>query len=413
MFLFLAMGAYVRWTRRRNRRDAWLIAVLLGLGLLSKPMLVTAPVLFLILDYWPLSRAGSSARIRSLIVEKVPLFVIVAAASIATVLAQSKWKAIAPAANWPVGVRVSNALVSSAAYLRDAIWPFGLACFYPHPASLGEGIAIGAVAGSAALLAGITALAWMTRRTRPWIAFGWAWYLVSLSPVIGLVQVGSQARADRYAYLPLIGIFVAVVWEIDSRVRAPGSRLAAEWATAAVLAALSVIAFIQVGYWRNGETLYTHALAVTRDNWLASNNLGNFWLSREDPQRALGAFENAARMKPDYEEAYYNEGVALSALSRPAEAVMAYRRSLRLFPSNTDAWVNLGLALLTLRRVPEGLQAYETALSQRPDDPIALHGAAVARATLGDSVAALEYLARLQRVDPIRAAELRRDLGIR
>ncbi len=231
--------------------------------------------------------------------------------------------------------------------------------------------------------------------------------------MIGLVQVGSQARADRYTYVPMIGIFVALVWEAASRLRA--MRIpAAVGATAGVLivAALGTRAFVQAGTWRNGETLYTHALKVTRNNWLASNNLGNFWLSRQEPERALAAFQEAARMKPNYEEAYYNEGVAFTALSRPADAVAAYRESLRLSPSNTDAWVNLGFALLSLRRVPEGLQAYETALSQRPDDPMALHGAAVARAVLGDSATALRYLARLQRVDPSRAAQLRRDLGM-
>jgi tetratricopeptide (TPR) repeat protein len=151
---------------------------------------------------------------------------------------------------------------------------------------------------------------------------------------------------------------------------------------------------------------------VTRGNWLASNNLGSYWLAHDDPRRALAAFEEAARMKPDYDQAYYNEGVALMALSRPAEAVEAYRMSLRLDPDNTDGWVNLGFALLSLRRVEEGLEAYEKALAQRGDDPLALHGASVARATLGDSPGALQYLARLERVDPLRALQLRRDLGM-
>jgi tetratricopeptide (TPR) repeat protein len=211
----------------------------------------------------------------------------------------------------------------------------------------------------------------------------------------------------------MIGIFVAVVWELAARFRdhaiAPG---AVAGASALVLVVFAVLGFVQAGYWRDGGSLYTRALRVTRSNWLASNNLGNFWLSRNDPQRALAAFREAARTKPDYEEAYYNEGVALMALSRPGEAVQAYRENLRLDPSNADGWVNLGFALLSLRRVPEGLQAYETALSRRPNDPMALHGAAVARATLGDSAGALGYLARLQSVDPARASELRRDLGL-
>jgi tetratricopeptide (TPR) repeat protein len=370
-------------------------------------MLVAAPLLFLVLDFWPLARGSLH------LLEKVPLLGLAAASSVATVLAQSKWNAIAPGANYSIGLRVSNALVSYVTYLRDAVWPSGLACFYPHPASLGESIEFLSSFGAAAFLAAITTLAVASRRKHPWLLFGWAWYLISLAPVAGVVQAGSQARADRYAYVPLVGIFVAIVWEIASRV--PGRISARQVAVAVasvVLAAFAVVAFVQVGTWRNGASLYTHALRVTRSNWLASNNLGNFWLGRGQPSRALDFFRQAARMKPDYEEAYYNQGVALMALSRPGEAVEAYRENLRLDSSNTDGWVNLGFALLTLRRVSEGLEAYEKALSQRPDDPLALHGAAVARATLGDSRGALQYLGRLQRVDPAQASELRRDLGM-
>ncbi len=407
LFLFLAIGAYVSWTRRGGARRYLTVALLLALGLLAKPMLVSAPLLLLVLDFWPLARG------RPRLLEKVPLFALAAAAGAATILAQSKWKAMAPGANYAIGMRISNALVSCVTYLRDAIWPAALACFYPHPATLGERIGLVPTAGAAVLLIAITALAVAARRSRPWLLFGWAWYLISLAPVIGLVQAGSQARADRYTYVPMIGIFVAVVWELSSRVRdRTAARQVAAAVASVVLAAFTVVAFVQVGTWRDGASLYTRALGVTKSNWLASNNLGNFWLGHDDPRRALAAFEEAARMKPDYDQAYYNEGVALMALSRPAEAVQAYRESLRLDPSNTDGWVNLGFALLTLRRVPEGLQAYETALSQRPDDPMALHGAAVARATLGDSRRALEYLGRLQRVDPSRASELRRDLGL-
>jgi protein O-mannosyl-transferase len=413
LFLFLAMGAYVSWTRRRGVRRGLLVVLLLGLGLLAKPMLVTTPLLLLAFDFWPLERGGNLARNRALLVEKAPLFAVAAGASLATVLAQSAWKAVGSTAGYPLGDRLGNALVSTVSYLRDAVWPANLACFYPHPATLGERIRVLPALGAAALLAGITALAVAARRRRPWLLFGWTWYLVALSPVIGLVQVGSQARADRYTYVPMVGIFVAGVWEIASRVREERIPAAvAATAGAVVVGTLGIRAFAQAGTWRDGESLYTNALRVTENNWLASNNLGNFWLSHGQPKRALEAFQGAARMKPDYEEAYYNEGVALTALSRPAEAVEAYREGLRLSPGNTDGWVNLGFALLSLRRVPEGLQAYEKALTQRPDDPMALYGAAVARATLGDPVAALQYLARLQRVDPSRAAALRRDLGV-
>jgi tetratricopeptide (TPR) repeat protein len=412
LFLILAMGASTRWSQGRRPRFAVLAALFLALGLLCKPMLVTAPLLFLLLDFWPLSRRGGGGTIRGLVLEKVPLFALAAAAAAATLLAQAKWNAVAPAANFPIGARLSNALISLVAYLRDAIWPMRLAAFYPHPASMGETIGLPAAAGAAAILLAITGLALGLRRTHPWLLFGWAWYVVALLPVIGFVQVGSQARADRYTYVPMIGIFAAIVWEIAvlAEARRFARRVAAALAIL-VVGFLSAVAFAQVGTWRDAEHLYTRALRVTRNNWLATNNLGNVWLERGDLQRALQAFRDAEHIKPDYEMAYYNEGVALMRLSRPADALLAYRENLRLDPSNTDGWINLGYVLLQLGRVPEGLRAYETALSQRGDDPLGLYGAAAARAALGDQRGAVVYLGRLERVDPAWASELRQALA--
>jgi hypothetical protein len=414
LFLFLAMGAYVSWTRKKQGRRGLLVVLWLGLGLLSKPMLVSAPLLFLALDFWPLERSGDAARNRGLLVEKLPLFAVAAGAALATVLAQSAWEAMGSRATYPLGDRIANAFVSTVSYLRDAVWPVRLACFYPHAATLGERPGLLPTLGAASFLAVMTGLSFAARRARPWLLFGWTWYLVALLPVIGIVQVGSQARADRYTYVPMVGIFVAAIWEASERLR-EGKIRAAVGATAAILivGVLGMLAFAQARTWRNGETLYAHALRVTKNNWLASNNLGNFWLSRREPQRALSAFQDAARMKPNYEEAYYNQGVALTALSRPAEAVEAYRENLRLAPSNTDGWVNLGLVLLSLRRVPEAFQAFDRALSQRPADSMALQGAAIARAALGDTASASGYLARLRQVNPSTAAALQRDLGIR
>ena len=231
--------------------------------------------------------------------------------------------------------------------------------------------------------------------------------------MIGLVQVGSQARADRYTYVPMIGIFVALVWEVTARVRASqAATRAAAVAAAAVLAALSFLAWNQVGTWRNGETLNAHALRVTRRNWLAANNLGTYRMKKEDMNGALASFSDSARMKPDYEEAYYNSGVALNALGRYPEAVEAFRQNLQLAPGNTDGWDHVGYALVALRRYPQALKAFETALSQRPDDAMALHGAGAMHASLGDPNGALPYLARLERVDKERASELRRDMAL-
>ena len=410
LLLLLTLGAYVLWTRRGGAWRYAAVAALLALGLLAKSMLVSAPLLLLVFDFWPLGRLGDVAAGRKRVLEKLPLFALAAGSSLATMLAQAKWGAVASA--FPLGERIANALDSAVNYLGAAVWPAGLACFYPHPASAGGSTRLVDAVGAGVLLLAVTALVIAVRRSRPWLLFGWAWYLIALTPVIGLVQVGMQARADRYTYVPMIGIFVAVVWEIAERVS--GSSVARHAATA--LGALAVIAFAVAAFaqaetWRSAETLYTHALRVTKNNWLASNNLGNAWLSQHDYEAALDLFEQAARIKPDYEQAWYNQGVALMNLSRPEDALEAYQHNLRLDSSNTDGWVNSGFVLLQLGRLQEGLKAYETALSQRPEDPLALYGIAAARAGMGDRAGALQYLARLERVDPGRAAELRRQLG--
>jgi protein O-mannosyl-transferase len=413
LFLFLSMGVYVSWTQRRGAGRAILVVLLLALGLLAKPMLVTAPLLFLALDFWPLGRVQTASDLRPRLLEKIPLFALAAASSAATVIAQRAGGAVASTADYPIGERIANALVSAVMYLRDAVWPARLAAFYPHPASIGERTSLPAAIGAGLLLAAITVFVWAGRRARPWLLFGWTWYVVALAPVIGLIQVGSQARADRYMYVPMIGIFVAVVWQAAALVgESRAARRAAAPVASASVAIFAVIAFAQIGTWRDGEALTAHALRVTRRNWLAANNLGTFKMKKNDMAGALAAFQESARFKTDYEEAYYNEGVALNALGRYDEAVEAFHRNLDLAPGNTDGWDHVGYALVALKRYPQALKAFETALSQRPEEAMALHGAAAMRDTLGDRDGALQYLSRLEQVDDVRAMELRRDLGL-
>jgi tetratricopeptide (TPR) repeat protein len=211
----------------------------------------------------------------------------------------------------------------------------------------------------------------------------------------------------------MIGIFVAVVWEIAARVRASsGARRIAALAATISLAALAVVAVRQVNVWRDGQTLFTYTLSVTRRNWFAANNFGTFLIKKRDLTGALAQFEQSARWKPDYEEAWYNQGFVLNDLHRYPEAVAAFQTNLRLAPGNIDGWNNFGYALVALRRYPDALRAFETALSQKPDDAMALHGAGAMRASLGDRTGALQYLARLEHVDRSRASQLRRDLGV-
>ena len=275
------------------------------LGLMCKAMLVSLPLVLLALDYWPLGRLARNEgdaeesnreRLGALLVEKVPLFVLVALSSAVTWLVQAKESATASAAAYPLGDRVANAAISYGRYLRDAAWPSALSCFYPHPRSVGEPVAWGAAAAWSVALAALTLLAWRSARRYPAFTAGWAWYLVALVPVIGLVQVGAQARADRYVYVPLIGIFIASVWGLAELGGKTKPRVPARAMTAAIvgvaIGALAMRARAEVGFWRDGATLYDRAIRLDARNWLAWNNLGTFQLDRNDfgaPPRSPGS----------------------------------------------------------------------------------------------------------------------------
>ncbi|HET7200696.1 MAG TPA: tetratricopeptide repeat protein, partial [Burkholderiales bacterium] len=251
------------------------------------------------------------------------------------------------------------------------------------------------------------------RHRRPWIAFGWSWYGVSLLPVIGLVQVGSQARADRYTYIPLIGIFVVLAWaaaEVVSRFRA--SRLAVGAAAAACALALGAAARVQNHYWKDEVALDTHAIAVTRANWVAWNNLGKYYMDSDLPQ-AAACFRRAVGYKDDYDVAWYNLGVVLGGMRRDAEAIASYRRSLKLDPSNVDGWVNLSFEYEETGNPAAAVAAVREALRLRPEDPRALQSLAIALFAVGDRAGALAALQQLRGLNPQAAQQLAARLGLR
>jgi tetratricopeptide (TPR) repeat protein len=359
-FWLLTLGAYSAYARRGGAaRYAGVLAAFV-LGLMSKAMLVTLPLVLLLLDYWPLGRfnavdaptapAGLRSRLAPLVREKLPLFALTAVFSVIAFVAQRSWGATAPLDGFPLDQRLANALVSYAAYLGKMVYPASLAAFYPHPASVGAVVSPVAVVVAAAVLAVISAVVLAQRTTRPWLIAGWLWYVVTLVPVIGVVQIGAQAMADRYTYVPLIGIFVMLAWTIPAAVEHSRALRAATVAVAgAVLLALSTLATMQVGYWRDGAALYTHAIAVTKNNWLAWNNLGMQRLNAGDLTAALDCFAEAVRIKADYADGWYNAGVALLRLGRYPQAIAAYRHSLELEPNNADGWTNLGLAYVAQR----------------------------------------------------------------
>ncbi len=266
---------------------------------------------------------------------------------------------------------------------------------------------------AAALLAGVTLLALWYGRLRPYLAVGWLWYVGTLLPVIGIVQVGSQAMADRYTYVPLIGIFIAVAWGVPEflsgwRYRQP--VLAA--LGAAVILGLSLTTWAQTAHWRDSGSLYAHAIAVTHKNWLAWNNLGNDHLNRGDFRRALSSFQEALCIKPDYADAWFNAGIALGRLQDYPRAIASYREALRLDPTNADGWVYRGLAHQAIGQYSEAIACYESALRLRPADAAALNNMVVAHAVHGNRGKALGAYRRLRAVDPARAEELLRSIDM-
>jgi tetratricopeptide (TPR) repeat protein len=382
-FWLLTMGAW-GWYVRRPTGSGWgryaIVGVVLALGLMSKPMLVTLPFVLILLDYWPLRR---TLPLRSLVLEKLPLFALVVASSIVTFIVQRQGGAMSTLDVMPMSLRIGNALVAYVTYLWKIVWPMNLGVFYPFPTQ----IAPAAVAGAGLLLAALTVVAVRAQRTRPWVFMGWLWYLGTLVPVIGLVQVGTQALADRYMYVPLIGLTIAVAW---SAADAP-ARFRAGLAGAGVLIvlALTVATRAQLAYWQNSLMLWQRTVDVTTDNYRARNSLGAQLGNQGRPSEAIVQFTEALRLAPDRGEAFHiqhNLGRALADLGRFEEAIPHYREALRLKPDYPEAHNNLGLALGRTGHPEEALAEYRLALEDRPGFAPALSNLAGAHNDLGFSL---------------------------
>src|ERR1035438_5153552 len=278
------------------------------LGMISNPMVGTLPFVLLLLDAWPLKRAlwpWNWLSAKALLFEKLPLFAMAAAASALTFLAQRQGGAVAPLAGIPLAFRLENAVVSYVAYIRDMFWPAGLAVLYPYPRAL----AIPAVAAAGLALAGISILVARQARARPYLAVGWCWYLGTLAPVIGLVQVGTQARADRYTYVPTIGLFLMLGWGAAELVqRVPRARNAVIAAAVLACSACLVVTWFQIQYWASSETLLRHALEVTSDNFITHHNLADYYLQQNRNEEARQEDAEAVRIEPMYPEARLNLG---------------------------------------------------------------------------------------------------------
>jgi len=359
LFFMLTLGAYVRYVRKRRFGRYVLMAILFTCGLLSKPIFVTVPLVLLLLDYWPLRRFEQRPAIRGLILEKIPLLILSLAVSVATITGQTG--EVVSMEPLPFVWRVNNAFVSYFTYIWQMIWPARLAIFYPHPKNH---LALWEIAVAIALLIAMTVLAFALRKRCPYLIVGWFWYLVMLAPVIGVVQVNLQGHADRYTYLAQIGLYLLVVWSIaDLSLSWPYRRQILSVAASIVIVALAWSAWIQTAYWRDSESLWTHAIAVTSDNDTAQADLADLLLRRGRLSEAVFHSQEALRIRPGNADAHNTLGIALFQMGDLKDAVAHWKQSLEIQPGNMNAQTNLAWALATApdASLRDGTKAVELA----------------------------------------------------
>jgi tetratricopeptide (TPR) repeat protein len=406
----VALLCYARYARRRTFRRYLLVALALALGLMSKPMLVTLPFVLLLLDVWPLGRLSwppDLAKLTNLVVEKIPLFAMVAASSALTFAAQRRGGAVWSLTRLPLPDRLATAVVAYARYVVKSFWPLNLGVLYPyedHPPLLVFAVLAG--------LAAVTAATVVAARRRPYLMVGWLWFLGMLVPVIGLVQVGSQSMADRYMYLPLVGLSAAVAWgAADLAAGSVLSRRAAAAVACAALAAFAFLAYRQAGYWTSSLPLFEHTLAVTGPNYVIHKNIGVELEHAGRTAEAIDEYAKALAINPRYAEAHNAMGVALVKEGRHEEAVAHYEKALKSQPAFTEALVNMGAALESLGRREEAAQCYRRALSGRGDAILAHQNLGLLAAREGRSGEAKAHYAQVLALDPDHA-EAHSNLGV-
>jgi len=364
-----AVLAYVRYAEKPSGGRILPVAALLLLSLLSKQSFVTLPALLLVLDFWPLGRAGGGTPLRRRVREKLPLLALSAAGAAAALYAQGSGGSIASLDAHPLPARAANVLVSLASYLGKAAWPASLSVFYPLTSVT---LPAAKVVGAAVLLAGITTVSLRGARAFPWLPAGWFWFLLSMAPVAGLIQLGEQAMANRYAYIPYIGLYWIVAWggaELADRARVPGRARVGAAAVAVVL--LAVAAHGEVGSFRDSRTLFGRALERDPENWLAHNSLGVALQAEGRAAEARERFLRAVRIRPGYWIGWYNLGVASEQLGRADEAIAHYREAIRRRPAYAEAHTNLGAALHRKGDREGAIRHYREAIRIDPSDPVA------------------------------------------
>ena len=409
VFFMLTLLAYFRWTRKQTVGRYLAVSVLFACGLMSKPMLITTPIVLLLLDYWPLNRSQKSQdrgqnRLAwsKLLIEKIPLFALSIGSCFATLWAQNF--ALGSTQFLPLQWRVTNALFSYFEYVRQMFWPVDLIPFYVHPENRLE---IWRLLIAAISLIALTAIVIVRRKQNPYLLVGWLWYIVMLIPVIGIVQVGLQGHADRYTYLPQIGLDIALVWliwgltkscsprrgasascsvELTAR-RAKAGRphkIILSAAAAIVLITLSSLSWKQTTHWRDTETLWRHTLAVTPDSDVAHAGLGGILFVRGQIDESIDHYERALRLRDGNVAAHFGLGRALAAKQKTDAAIFHFQKALSIQPDNIGASNDLGVMFASKGEIREAISAWQQSLSFDPDNADAANNIAWVRATAAD-----------------------------
>ena len=403
LFWLLTISVYIWYTKRPIIGRYILLFLVYGLCIMTKPVVVTLPFVLLLLDYWPLERFGrqraeEKVSVAKVIGEKIPLIALSVTLSVITFLVQLKSNAVINIESLPLKDRIANVFLSYTRYIGKLFWPQNLAVFYPFDAN---SFAFWQVAMCVLLLLVISIFVIRFGRNQKYLPVGWFWFVTTLVPVIGLVQVGLQAFADRYTYIPYIGLFIMIAWGLPEFLsKWPQRKIALGLSMVIILTTLGICAHRQVSFWNNSFTLFSHAIEVTQNNYIAHNNLGVAYNSIGRYQDAVEAYKQTIRIKPDYAEAHYNLGVAYDKLSRGKDEIEAYKQAIKIKPDYAKAYYNLGVSYEDLGRHQDAIEAYKQTIRIKPDYADAYINLGVIYYKLGRYQDAVETYKQTIRIKP-------------